>query len=79
MLSVEALSRAAALVWLRDQPWPVRETSTDAKREAIVTGLLRMRGLVERGIFSDHIPDLAAVIAGGLAIPAAHPKGKDDE
>lgn len=50
---VDTMAVAAALVWLRDQPWPVRETSSHEKREAIVTGLLRMRGRVERGEVSD--------------------------
>jgi hypothetical protein len=55
VVDVEILSHAAALVWLRDQPWPIKETSTDEKRALLVERLVRIRGLVECGVVSDAI------------------------
>jgi hypothetical protein len=42
-----------ALVWLRDQPWPVRETASDASRRLIVKRLLNLMFLVDSGRISE--------------------------
>lgn len=42
-----------ALVWLRDQPWPVFETASDASRRQIAKRLLFLCWLVDHRRITD--------------------------
>jgi hypothetical protein len=42
-----------ALVWLREKPWPVKETASDQARRQIVKRLLWLAWMVDRGVVTD--------------------------
>jgi hypothetical protein len=46
-----------ALVWLREKPWPVKETASDQGRRQIVKRLLNLMFLVDSGRISEWCRD----------------------